>query len=924
MENKKNRSNNDGRIKEYSYDWVKTIYENEDYSLKKRFDPYPLQFANCKRLEYNDDIYLFDEVGTGKTISSGLMAMHFAYNRNQTINLNYIDVLVITDYRMVDINKYGRQNSGKFIGDWKNVLKFNKLKLSNNVDYDFNSRVQVINIYNTRISEYKDKKIGLLIIDEAHRFIQNDNKEGNTLMFDALKELKAEKVICMTATPIRYSTEDIKDFIKLANNIIYNYDNNGKDKEEFSKYLNERIDSCLKLFGNSKEDLLCAKFDYKYPITRYFKDTVKALRFGTFIKNRSKRYEPIKWSVGESELKEEVLVKNIEEEFSKNLNNKFLIFVNTLEIQGRIIGVLEKNYIKYDGKENYQKTFWIANSKTKAKDGGYDVTDFEDCSKVIPDILVVTSGLVEAGVSLPGYNYVVNYSISSLPASIEQRFGRIDRINDSKYEDIKIVFLLSSYNRSEMENFNTAFYSFYNQLNRGKVPSKNIIFNCETITDLKEYQIQEIQKIGMIFNNEYLKNNYNLLDEQGFKTNYRELIKPRIKIIIKKKNECASYEEFEKSILDYIDSECNRLENKYNEIINKFSNTSNTDNEADKIMYCNENLELCTIDAISECSELIKGGENYMKYLEEYESEIDIFKKFLEDDNNRQLVDEMESVIEERFRKNSPYFELYAKDENGMLPFLNECVDRIKEKNKRSGVKINPNNYNFIKWQYNIIPFYKMCDIFNNVIVNNYIEKYSALGKDDVRDEELEILKKEVLYNDTILDDLWDEFVETIKNERVDLSDSFKREYFTSKKVEKLNDLFYVFAEYSDEKKTIVLETSPWLKILFNIINNRFKVLIENDDTNKEIKNVRNNYFKYLFVNNSDNPDSYCGFNGKDEQWSVKLNDVFIDKFKIIEEINNANSGIYFNSKIDFRILEAIYNAGYHTDYDKLYLNIEK
>ena len=48
--------------------WMKHL-NSEEISL------FSLQFANCDRIYKNDVVYMFDEVGSGKTISAGLMAM---------------------------------------------------------------------------------------------------------------------------------------------------------------------------------------------------------------------------------------------------------------------------------------------------------------------------------------------------------------------------------------------------------------------------------------------------------------------------------------------------------------------------------------------------------------------------------------------------------------------------------------------------------------------------------------------------------------------------------------------------------------------------------------------------------------------------------------------------------------------------------
>ena len=59
----------------WSTEWTKSLV------LSDEFDVFPLQFSNINRIESNDAVYIFDEVGCGKTISAGLMALHTYYYR---------------------------------------------------------------------------------------------------------------------------------------------------------------------------------------------------------------------------------------------------------------------------------------------------------------------------------------------------------------------------------------------------------------------------------------------------------------------------------------------------------------------------------------------------------------------------------------------------------------------------------------------------------------------------------------------------------------------------------------------------------------------------------------------------------------------------------------------------------------------------
>ena len=119
------------------------------------FELYPIQLANGERLASNNAIYLFDEVGAGKTISSGIIAIDYL-ERNPEKN-----VLVITTATLA---------KGQFKQDWLQKLPFDVLGYSRYIDV-------VSNDYR-RLE--KQKKYGLMIIDEAHLFLNDEaQRHGN-------------------------------------------------------------------------------------------------------------------------------------------------------------------------------------------------------------------------------------------------------------------------------------------------------------------------------------------------------------------------------------------------------------------------------------------------------------------------------------------------------------------------------------------------------------------------------------------------------------------------------------------------------------------------------------------------------------------------------------------------------------------------
>lgn len=58
------------KFRDSSYEWVNYIHAKTKDDVIG-LELFPLQFANVERLRANDAVFLFDEVGTGKTISSG-------------------------------------------------------------------------------------------------------------------------------------------------------------------------------------------------------------------------------------------------------------------------------------------------------------------------------------------------------------------------------------------------------------------------------------------------------------------------------------------------------------------------------------------------------------------------------------------------------------------------------------------------------------------------------------------------------------------------------------------------------------------------------------------------------------------------------------------------------------------------------------
>ncbi|WP_160037168.1 helicase-related protein [Paenibacillus sp. An7] len=416
--------------------WIKKINPNV-------VDLYPLQFSNTERLNsFNHDVvYIFDEVGSGKTISSGIMALDFL-ERNPNEN-----VLVITTNALARTSTL--KPKGQFIGEWFDKLPFEEYK----------HRVEVVN---NHPSKFKNKRnFGLVIIDEAHLFLNDETLRYRNLV----QNISAKKVVFLTATPIKQYFSDLKVYPRIAEALI-------------KKVVDVSWISELQTSDKDPHELICSQFDVKFPVTRYFKDTIKSLQTEGYKKIHAKRYETLTWEYKSYDNKNEVLVENLRALYNKCQDNRFVIFTRYVEKEADVIGRYLEKAGFIESKEDLTSipTFYIVTGRNPQ-----ELADFAKLNG-LPTVLILTYQIAEQGINLPGYNHIVNYHISAYPSALEQRYGRIDRLN-SQSEAIYNCFLISSsYLDTNTFNFVCAINTCLSSL-LSYLPSRNTILSPEILSD---------------------------------------------------------------------------------------------------------------------------------------------------------------------------------------------------------------------------------------------------------------------------------------------------------------------------------------------------------------------------------------------------------------------------------------------------------
>lgn len=443
-------------------DYINLCKENQETGMR----PFAIQFANCERIAANDAVFLFDEVGSGKTVSTGLMAM-------ECLERSGGDVLVITVPQLA--RPLEGHPKGQFYGDWEDKLG-NVIRMKG-----WESRIHVINNHYSNIQKHIcDGKYALVILDEAHLFLKaSSSPEYEKQMLQELYRIKTEKVVLATATPIKYGSGDLREYVEIAQEMLCGTEDDPvRENDEFR----QRVDACYRklcdhLIPTEKKEVICSVFDPACLVTRYFKDTIRRFTEKEYTQAKVCRAGAEIWEMtadNRKPEKEQLIDKIIEKRDGKN---RFVIFTRYRKDAYELKDICTKKEICAEAVtgENSAKLGLYSGVKEKEEEG--------------PEVLILTDRLAEQGVNLPMYNYVVNYYISPFPANLEQRFGRVDRLN-SEHEFIHMCYWMNYNNQT---NFYCAFAEYVHDL-LAAVPSRNVLLT-EEIFDLLLQRSEELESL---------------------------------------------------------------------------------------------------------------------------------------------------------------------------------------------------------------------------------------------------------------------------------------------------------------------------------------------------------------------------------------------------------------------------------------------
>jgi SNF2 family DNA or RNA helicase len=444
-------------------------YEQIEKNLSYKL-PYQIKGALKILRDLNGSALLADEVGLGKTVTSGLVL-------KECIVRGFVKkALILTPPSLV--NQWVRELKEKFELDFKIIEKEEDWK---NTDFAIAS-IDRVKIFNKKLKEFRHKKAheiewDMLMVDEAHKL-----KEKNTVRWKFVDKLQKKRFLLLTATPFQ------NDLLELYNLLhLLKKGHLGTIKEFRKKFLHG---------GNKRYPLnpkdLKAKLD-EVMLRRKRNET------GIKYKKRIPEIVPVEQTPEERKIYEKITELLKEQYFHSNgnaINGRLIIFallpkmtssfksaIESLEKIAnnekyhfetrrfakeilndykqlkkdskieKLVDIIDKT-LKKNPKEKiliYTKhPSTVEYMIEKLKPYNLKITKFigglsrEEKSERIKEfkyksqILICTDAGAE-GLNLQFCNILINYDLPWNPMSVEQRIGRLDRIGQQK--NIKIYSL---------------------------------------------------------------------------------------------------------------------------------------------------------------------------------------------------------------------------------------------------------------------------------------------------------------------------------------------------------------------------------------------------------------------------------------------------------------------------------------------------
>lgn len=408
---------------------------------------------------------IFDEVGTGKTVSA-LYCIRDIIAENKD---NSKILIICPNNKKSEWQKDIKRQLGLYSHIVDNT-SINEIYTQNIKKIYFKDGEPAVFIEGQKKGEIKDnlnswsenKKWDLIVIDEGHQ------------CFDNYSNLKSDKAVLLTATPIviRSATQEgvldineirtINDYIKLMKTIVddkFNDDikNLFSSSDVFTQIFREDLGikpkqrnikfiKCERLAN--RDEYLDVLSSVKGGMTKLiYEQDDEFLVYGIF-KKFKEDIEKADYSVEEKLVITNHKYKKLVEHINDDSDKSYIIFFNSKwpadNIYEKLIddkNIIKNNIIiakKYGG--NFCEVYPKDATVTPENILDYLQTKIKDRKRVL---FLTTGASGGTGLNLGHFNGVVNYELPFTSIELEQRFGRVDRMDAKEDTEKEMVFLIN-------------------------------------------------------------------------------------------------------------------------------------------------------------------------------------------------------------------------------------------------------------------------------------------------------------------------------------------------------------------------------------------------------------------------------------------------------------------------------------------------
>lgn len=442
---------------------LELFFCGEQPLLDVRYDPaYPVQERASEKLQEPDCPYhlLFDEVGTGKTVSA-LYCMRDVIDRKK----NEAKILIVCPNHKVDEWKSDIQRQmGLYVHYVDSTIKE---EYEGNIKYSyFKEKEPLLFLERQKSSQMNDgcnqwaenHKWDLIVIDEGH------------LCFDNYDELRAEKAVLLTATPIvinaSHGIRTLNEYKTKLAAITRTYGGNVTLQNLFTESdiftQNFREDLGIKPKKRKIVFLECERWELR----ENYLDILEGI-FGKLARLQC-------------EQDDELLIEEIYEKYRDKIINKgYLLGEKAVLPNGKngkyetlskfLCGHMQKSYIlfftrtwtadliyrKLIADDRIQRDNLVIAIKHGKRLDMYPKADRELQDNMLGYMQVgikngkrvlflTTGGTGGTGLNLGRFDGVINYELPFTCVELEQRFGRVDRMDVAEKQEKEMVFILNN------------------------------------------------------------------------------------------------------------------------------------------------------------------------------------------------------------------------------------------------------------------------------------------------------------------------------------------------------------------------------------------------------------------------------------------------------------------------------------------------